>query len=321
MKRIVVIVVAAIVAAHAVPARADDYPTRTIRFVVPYAAGGGTDALARFLAVGMEKRLGQPVIIENKPGSGTTTGGLFVAKSTPDGYTLLMATSSTVAIAPSIYKNLAYDPVADFTPITMIAQVPFLLTTHPSLGAATVDDLVRIVRAKAGGWSYASGGAGSPHHVFMELFKSMTGLDIKHVPYRGGGPAQQDVVAGHVPIMFADIGPATELMRGGKLTLLAVTTAKRSEIVPHVPTLDEAGVKGYEANSWQCVVGPAKMPAAIVMRLNKVLAEVVQEPASQAHFQRIGMQAGTSTPAENGAHIKSEVARWAKVIDSIETIK
>lgn len=307
--------VAALLAAAA-PVAANDYPTRTIRFVVPYAAGGGTDSLARFLAVGMEKRLGQPVIIENKPGSGTTTGGLFVAKSMPDGYTLLMATSSTVAIAPSIYKNLAYDPTTDFTPITMIAQVPFVLTTSPGFGAKSVDELVKIVRGRQGEFSYASGGAGSPHHVFMELFKSMTGLDIKHVPYRGGGPAQQDVVAGHVPLMFADIGPATELMRSGKLTLLAVTTTKRSDIVPDVPTLDEAGIKGYEANSWQCVIGPAKMPDAIVARLNKVLAEVVAEPASKAHFAKIGMQAGTSTPEYNGAYIKSEVARWAKVIQA-----
>ena len=300
----------------ATPATAQPYPSRIVRLVVPYAAGGGTDSLARFLAKGMEARLGQTVIVENKPGSGTTTGGLFVAKAEPDGYTLLTATSSTVAIAPSIYKNLAYDPTVDFTPITMIAQVPFVLSTTSSLPVSNVAEFIKLAKATPGALSYGSGGAGSPHHVFMELFKSMTGTDLKHVPYRGGGPAQQDVVAGHVPAMFADIGPATELMRSGKLRLLAVTTSKRSDIVPDVPTLDEAGVKGYEANSWQCVVGPAKLPPEIVARLNKVLAEVVAEPASKAHFQRIGMQAGTSTPAENGAHIKSEVARWAKVIQA-----
>lgn len=302
-------------------AHADDYPSRTIRLVVPYAAGGGTDSLARFLAAGMEKRLGQPVIIENRPGSGTTIGGLFVARSAPDGYTLLMATSSTVAIAPSIYRNLAYDPAVDFSPITMIAQVPFVLTTSPGFGARTVADLIRVAKEKPGGLSYASGGAGSPHHVFMELFKSMTGTDLKHVPYRGGGPAQQDVVAGHVPVMFADIGPATELMRSGKLAILAVTTARRSNILPDIPTLDEAGVKGYEANSWQCIVGPARMPEAIVSRLNKVLADIVAEPASQAHFQRIGMSASTSTPAENGAYIKSEIVRWGNVIRALGQVE
>ena len=307
--------VAAIVLSTA--AGAQSYPSRTVRLVVPYAAGGGTDSLARFLARGMEARLGQPVIVENKPGSGTTTGGLFVAKSAPDGYTLLMATSSTVAIGPSIYKNLAYDPTVDFTPITMIAQVPFVLATTPSLPVSSVADFIKLAKETSGALSYGSGGAGSPHHVFMELFKSMTGTDLKHVPYRGGGPAQQDVVAGHVPAMFADIGPAAELMRSGKLRLLAVTTSKRSEIVPEVPTLDEAGVKGYEANSWQCVVGPAKLPEDVVRRLNTVLAEVVAEPASRAHFQRIGMQAGTSTPTENGAYIKSEVVRWAKVIKAM----
>jgi tripartite-type tricarboxylate transporter receptor subunit TctC len=302
-------------------ARADDYPARTVRLVVPYAAGGGTDALARFLARGIEARLGQPVIIENRPGSGTTTGGLFVAKSQPDGYTLLMATSSTVAIAPSIYPSLAYDPAVDFAPITMIAKVPFMLTAHPSLGVATVQDLLAITREKPGTLSYGSGGAGSPHHVFMELFKSMTGTDIRHVPYRGGGPAQQDVIAGHIPMMIADAGPAAEFVRAGKLVALGVTTSKRVAILPGVPTLDEAGVKGYEANSWQCIVAPAKLPGEIVAKLNKVMTDVVASPDSQAYFSRLGMQAGTSTPAELGAYIKSEVARWGKVIKTIGPIQ
>ncbi len=310
-----------LVLALTAPARADDYPTKLVRLVVPYAAGGGTDALARFLARGMEARLGQSVIVENKPGSGTTTGGLFVAKSAPDGYTLLIATSSTVAIAPSIYKNLAYDPTVDFTPISMVAQVPFVLITHPSLGTPTLADFIKLARAKPGELSYGSGGAGAPHHIFMELFKSMTGTDVKHVPYRGGGPALQDIVAGHIPVGFADVGPALELLNAGKLVGLGVTTKRRVETMPAIPTIDEAGVKGFEANSWQCIVAPANLPEPIVAKLNKILVEFMAQPESQAHFIRLGMQAGGSTPAELGAHIKSEVARWARVIKGIGPIQ
>src|SRR5262245_2898801 len=193
-------------------ASAQDYPVRPVRLVVPYAAGGGTDALARYLARGLEPRLGQPVVVENKPGQGTAVGGGYVAKATPDGYTLLMATSSTVAINPSIYKNLTYDPARDFSPIALIAAVPFVLIVHPSLGVESLDALIKLAQAKPGALSYASGGAGAPHHVYMELFKSMKALDIKHVPYRGGGPALTDVIAGHVPIMFADVAQAQELI-------------------------------------------------------------------------------------------------------------
>ena len=178
---------------------AQDYPTRPVHFVVPYAAGGGTDAMARFLAKGLEQRLGQPFIIENRPGQGTSVGGAYVARAKPDGYTLLMATSSTVAINASLYKNLSYDPAKDFSPIALIAAVPFVLIVHPSLPVDTVAGLVELAKAKPGALSYASGGGGAPHHIYAELFKSMTGIDIKHIPYRGGGPALTDVVAGHVP--------------------------------------------------------------------------------------------------------------------------
>lgn len=303
------------------PARADDYPSRPIRLIVPFAAGGGTDALARFLGKGIEGKLGQPIVIENKPGSGTTIGATFVARSPPDGYTLLMATASTLAMAPSFYKNLAYDPTTDFSPITMIAELPFILTTNPAIGAATLKDFIEMARAKQGAMSYASAGAGSVHHISMELLKSMTGIDLKHVAYRGGGPAQQDIVAGHVPVMFSDIGPAAELIRAGKLTALGVTTKKRAAILPEVPTIEEAGVKGFESNTWQCVVGPAKLPDAIVAKLNKALVEFVATPEAQAHLVRLGMQPGTTTPAEQAAHIKSELARWSKVIAGIGPIQ
>jgi tripartite-type tricarboxylate transporter receptor subunit TctC len=296
--------------------RAQDYPTRPVRLVVPYAAGGGTDAMARYIARGLEQRLGQPVIVENRPGQGTAVGGAYVAKAAPDGYTLLMATSSTVAIIPSIYKNLSYDPARDFSPIALIAAVPFVLIVNPSLGVDSVEALARLAQSKPGALSYASGGAGAPHHIYMELFKTMKGLDIKHVPYRGGGPALTDVVAGHVPMMFADAAQALELIRNARVKGLGVTTAKRVATLPEVPTMHEAGATGYEANSWQCVVAPANLPDAIVVKLNRALVDFMAQPETRKHFLGLGMQPLSSTPAELGDYIRSEIKRWASVVQA-----
>jgi tripartite-type tricarboxylate transporter receptor subunit TctC len=293
---------------------AQDYPSKPVRIIVPYAAGGGTDALARFLASGLEKRLGQPFIIENRPGQGTATGGLFVARAAPDGYTLLAATSSTLAFNPSVYKKLPYDPVVDFSPITLIAAVPFVLVVNPALPAGSVADLVRLAKSKPGELSYASGGMGAPHHIYMELFKSMTGTDIRHVPYRGGGPALNDVVAGHVPMMFGDVGPVTGLVREGRVKGLGVTVGKRVETIPDVPTLVEAGLAGYEANSWQSIVAPANVPRPIVAALNKALTGFLAEPATREHFLKLGMQPLSSTPEEFGAYIRAEITKWAPII-------
>jgi tripartite-type tricarboxylate transporter receptor subunit TctC len=296
------------------PALAQTYPNRPVKIVVPYAAGGGTDVLTRFIARGMEQQLGQPFIIENRGGSGTTTGGLAVARSAPDGYTLMMGTSSTFAIAPGLYKRLAYDPTKDFSPIMLVATVPFVLITHPSLQVGSVKELIALARSKPGQLTYASGGIGSPHHIYAELLMSMTGIDIKHVPYRGGGPALNDLVAGHVPIMFADAGPATALIKSGRVKVLGVTTSKRLDTMPEAPTLHEAGVTGYEANSWQMMVGPAHMPEPIVSKLNRALAEVMRTPETQRHFLSLSMQPLTGTPAQAGEYIRKEAARWTAII-------
>jgi tripartite-type tricarboxylate transporter receptor subunit TctC len=293
---------------------AHDYPAKPVRIVVPYAAGGGTDALARFLASGLERRLGQPFIIENRSGQGTATGALFVARSAPDGYTLLAATSSTLAFNPSVYKKLPYDPATDFSPISLIAAVPFVLVVNPALPVDSVADLVRLAKSKPGELSYGSGGMGAPHHVYMELFKSMTATDIRHVPYRGGGPALNDVVAGHVPMMFGDVGPVTGLIREGRVKGLGVTVGKRVETIPDVPTLVEAGLAGYEANSWQSMVAPANVPRPIVTALNKALTGFLAEPATREHFLKLGMQPLSSTPEEFGAYIRAEIKKWAPVI-------
>src|SRR5262245_23738365 len=294
--------------------RAQDYPTKPVRIVVPYAAGGGTDALARFLASGLERRLGQPFIIENRPGQGTATGAAYVARSAPDGYTLLAATSSTLAFNPTVYRKLPYDAVTDFSPISLIAAVPFVLVVNPALPVDGVADLVRLAKSKPGELSYASGGMGAPHHIYMELFKSMTGTDIKHIPYRGGGPALNDVVAGHVPMMFGDVGPVTGLIRDGRVKGLGVTVGRRVDTIPDVPTLGEAGLAGYEANSWQSIVAPANVPRPITGTLNKALTAVLAEPATQEHFRKLGMQPLSSTPEEFADYIRSEIKKWAPVI-------
>jgi tripartite-type tricarboxylate transporter receptor subunit TctC len=291
-----------------------DYPAKPVRIVVPYAAGGGTDALARFLAQGLERRLGQPFIIENRPGQGTATGGAYVARSAADGYTLLAATSSTLAFNPSVYRKLPYDPLADFSLISLIAAVPFVLVVNPSLPVDSVAELVKLAKSKPGELSYASGGMGAPHHIYMELFKSMTGTDIKHIPYRGGGPALNDVVAGHVPMMFGDVGPVTGLVRERRVKALGVTVGRRLETIPDVPTLVEAGLAGYEANSWQSLVAPANLPASIVTALNKALTAVLAEPATREHFLRLGMQPMASTPQEFAAYLRSEITKWAPII-------
>jgi tripartite-type tricarboxylate transporter receptor subunit TctC len=291
-----------------------DYPTKPVRIVVPYAAGGGTDALARFLASGLEKRLGQPFIIENRPGQGTATGASYVARAAGDGYMLLAATSSTLAFNPSVYKKLPYDPMTDFSLISLIAAVPFVLVVNPSLPAHGVAGLVELAKSKPGELSYASGGTGAPHHIYMELFKSMTGADIKHIPYRGGGPALNDVVAGHVPMMFGDVGQVTGLVREGRVRALGVTVGKRVETIPEVPTLVEAGLAGFEANSWQSLVAPANLPPPIVAALNKALTGFLAEPATREHFLKLGMQPLSSTPEEFAAYLRAEIQKWAPVI-------
>src|SRR5262245_45689081 len=284
LTRMVITAAAIAVVGFADASLAQQYPTQPVRLIVPYAAGGGTDAMARFFSKGLEARLGQPFIVENRAGSGTTIGANFVAKSPPDGYTILLGTSSTYAIAVSLYKNLPYDPAKDFAPIALVAQVPFVLTVHPLLPVHSVMDLVGYAKANPG-MNYASGGVGSQHHVNAELFRTMTGVDIRNVSYRGGGPAVQDVVAGHVKMIFADVGGAAHgLIREGKLRALAVTTSKRVETMPDIPTMHEAGITGYEANAWIAIVAPANTPTGCVTRLNRAFGEIMASEDTRGHF-------------------------------------
>jgi tripartite-type tricarboxylate transporter receptor subunit TctC len=304
----------AAVLVHGSVAHSQDYPNRPVKIVVPFPAGGGTDALTRFAARGMEQRLGQPFIVENRGGAGTTLGATAVARSEPDGYTIMVGTASTFAAAPGLYKRLAYDPAKDFSPIMLFATVPFVLVVNPSLGVSSVKELIDLARRKPDELAFASAGVGAVHHIFCELFMTMTGIKMRHVPYRGGGLALNDVVAGHVPIYFADAGPAASLIKSGQLRALGVTTATRSSNLPDVPTLDEAGVTGYEANTWQLMAGPANMPVPIVTKLNAALADFMLTPEAQTHFKSLGMQPMTSTPAQAQEYIVKEAARWTAVI-------
>jgi tripartite-type tricarboxylate transporter receptor subunit TctC len=298
-------------------ARAQSYPGRPVKIVVPFPAGGGTDALTRFIAKGLEQRLGQPFIVENRGGAGTTLGATAVARSDPDGYTIMVGTASTFAAAPGLYKRLAYDPNKDFSPVMLFATVPFVLVVHPSLGVTSVRELVALAKSKPGGLSYASAGVGAVHHIFCELFMNMTGIEMKHVPYRGGGQAINDVLAGHVPVYIADAGPAAPLIKSGQLKALGVTTASRASHLPDVPTLHEAGVTGYEANTWQMLVGPPRLPKPIVAQLNRALGDFMRTPEAQQFFTGLGMQPLTSTPAEAAEHIRKESARWTAIIKGI----
>lgn len=248
---------------------AQQYPTQPVKLVVPFPAGGGTDALARWFAKGLEQRLGQPFVIENRAGAGTTLGAGYVAGSAPDGYTIMLGTSSTYAIAPNVYKKVPFDPLKDFAPIGLIAEVPFVLVVNPSLPVKTVMELVALAKSKPGEMSYASAGIGTQHHVNAELLKTLTGISINHVPYRGGGPALQDVVAGHVPIYFGDVSTVIPLARTGKVRALALTISQRLESWPEIPTMQEAGIANYNASAWQAFVAPANTPATIVARLNR----------------------------------------------------
>jgi tripartite-type tricarboxylate transporter receptor subunit TctC len=295
---------------------AQDYPTQPVKLVVPFPAGGGTDALARWFAKGLEAKFSQPFVVENRAGSGTTLGAAFVARAAADGHTIMLGTSSTYAIAPNVYKKVPFDPAKDFAPIALVAEVPFVLVVNPSLPVTSVKELVALVKGKPGAMSYASAGIGTQHHVNAELLKTLTGIQMTHVPYRGGNLALSDVIAGHVPIYFGDVSTVMPLARSGKVRALALTISQRLEAFPDVPTMHEAGIANYNASAWQAFVAPAGTPSAIVSRLNQALIEIVKSPDTQKRFFELGLRPLVSTPDELGVFMKSELVRWGKVVEA-----
>jgi tripartite-type tricarboxylate transporter receptor subunit TctC len=296
-------------------AAAQEYPNRQITLIAPWPAGGAIDALCRALAPYLADRLGKPVVVENRPGAGSVIGTAAGAKSTPDGYTLVMVGSGSLAISTAIYKKLPYDPVRDFEPIGLVAKIPFVLVVNPSLPVGSVAELVGYARTHAGKLSYASGGPGSPHHLQAEMLKSMAAIEMTHVPYKGSAPALTDVIAGHVPLMFSDVVPALPQIREGKVRALGVSTAARLPSAPEIPPIAEAGVPGFDAAGWGLISAPAGTPKQSVNKLRATLNEVLALPDVAQQIINLGLLPGRpSSPEELARFINAEIERWGKVI-------
>jgi len=301
--------------AFAPEAAAQAYPMRPVTIVVPYAAGGNTDAIARDLAHRLEQRLRQSFVIEQRLGAASVIGASYVARSVPDGYTILLGTSTTMAINVSVYKNLPYDPTKDLVPIALVAGVPFMLVVNPSLPIHSLQDFIKAAKSKPGGLSYASNGHGGAAHLFAELLKVTLGVEMIHVPYKGLAPALNDIVGGHVHAMFGDFATALPLVRDGKLRALGVSTGQRVGPAPEIPPLAEVGMPGFDASSWQMMIAPAGVPQPILTRLNAELRAIMSEPAVQKGFADRGLVPLASGPPEElQRFVKSEIARWGDVV-------
>jgi tripartite-type tricarboxylate transporter receptor subunit TctC len=296
-------------------ALAHTYPSKPIRLIVPYPPGGGTDFFARLVGAKMSVHIGQPIVVENRPGAATIIGAEAAARAAPDGYTVLLADSTTLAVNPSLYKKLPYDPQKDFLPISMTARFAMLLVVNPSLTkAASVKEFIAEAKRDPGKINFASVGAGTTHHLAMELFKQQTGISLNHIPYKGAAPAVQDLVGGQVPVMFLDLAAGGPQIRAGKIKALAVASARRISALPDVPTVAESGVPGFEAWAWQGLVVPAGTPEEVMARLHVEYSKAVGDPAVRQKLIDAGVEPLTSTPEELAAYIRSETAKWAKVV-------
>ena len=290
------------------------FPHQPVKWIVPYAPGGTTDVIARQLAVRMGQTLGQPVIADNKPGAASIIGATFIARAVPDGYTVGTVDSGTLAFNPAMYASLSYDAQKDFSWIGGLGKMPLVLAVHPSFPAKNVQEFLALAKKTPGAVSSASSGPGSPLHVALELFKQKTQADILHVAYKGSAPALQDLMAGQVNSMFVDLPPSLSMIKAGKVRVLAIATPERLAILPDVPTMAEAGVPGFEAYAWQVLVGPAKLPAPVVARMNKDLGAALADPATRAKLEEIGIQPMAMTPAQLGSFVASEQKLWSGVI-------
>ena len=300
-------------AAFALPAHSQPYPSKPIRIVVPFGPGGFTDVVARILQKELGAAVGQPVVVENKPGAGSTIGTSEVAKAKPDGYTLAMI-STTHVITPHLYKEMPYDPIKDFTPVMKLGEGPYVLVVHPSLGVKSVAELVALAKKEPNKIDYASSGNGSSQHLVGALFASMSGAPINHVPYKGSSGAMNDLLGGQVKVSFVGMPNALAALSSGKLRALAVTTRKRSADLPDVPTLDEAGVPGYDATIWLALLAPPGTPRDIVLKINSEVTRVLSTPESRKLMSQAGVEVATSTPEELAKLMQSELDRWGKVV-------
>jgi len=314
MRSVVMVAGLTLTSAVVPAAMAQTYPTKAIRMVVPFPAGGTTDILARIAGQKLTEALKQQVIIDNRPGAGGNIGTELVAKSPPDGYTLLTDPGSTLTINPSLFAKLPYDPVKDFAPVTILAAVPNILVVHPSLPVKNVKELIALAKAKPGLLNYASTGAGQSTHLSMELFKTMAGIDLVHIPYKGSAPALTDLLGGQVTLMFDNMPSSLPHVQGGKLRALAVSTLKRSPAMPQLPTVAESGLPGFEVSVWFAVLAPAGTPRDIVQRLNAVLVKALQSPDVKERLAGQGAEPVGNTPEAFAATMQRDLVKWAKVV-------
>jgi tripartite-type tricarboxylate transporter receptor subunit TctC len=308
-----IVVPCALAAAIAMPVCAQSYPAKPLRLIVPFGSGGGTDVIGRALALKLGDALGQQVVVDNRPGANGTIGVDLVAKAPPDGHALAMITSShTVNV--SLYRNLPYDLVNDLAPVVQVTSQPYMLVIHPSLPAKTVAELVALARAKPGAINYASSGIGGLGHLSAALFAQQTGAQLTHVPYKGGTQGVTDLIAGHVHMLFSTILQANPQVRAGRLRALAVTSPQRSGAVPTLPTMQEAGVAGYAVTGWYAIVAPARTPAAVIARLNGEINSILRQPEIRERLAADGSEAAGGGADALGAHVKAEIAKWAKLV-------
>lgn len=305
---------ASALAAFASSAGAQDFPTRPVTLVIPFAAGGSTDVVGRIIGERMAQELGQQVVVENRAGAGGSLGAGTVARAAPDGYTILMGTVATHALNPLILAQSPYDPVADFAPVSLLVVVPNVLAVNPELPVETVQELIDMAKADPGALAYASSGNGTPLHLSGELFKSMAGVDIQHVPYQGSGPALTEVIGNQVPIIFDNLPSASAHITAGTLRPLGVTTSERAPSFPDVPTIADT-LPGYETYTWNALFAPADTPPEVVERLNAAALAALADPAVAARMDEFSAQIVGSSPDELAAHVEAEMAKWKPVVE------
>mgnify|MGYP001058906199 FL=1 len=294
-------------------AMAQDYPNKPVKLVVPYPPGGPTDIVARVVAQKLQEQMGQPFVIDNRPGAGANTGAEAVARSTPDGYTLLVATTAH-AINPSLFSKLSYQLLKDLAPVSQLTSGPLVIVANPALPAQNIQELIALAKGKSGGLNFGSSGNGQSTHLSAELFSAMAGIKMSHVPYKGSAPALTDVMAGQTDLMFDTMLSAMPHVKAGKLKALAITSSQRSPVAPHLPTVAESGLPGYEAIAWNGLLAPAGTPKEVVARLNAELKKVLENPDVRQRFEAQGFAASWNSPATFGSFLQAEVDKWAKVV-------
>jgi tripartite-type tricarboxylate transporter receptor subunit TctC len=299
-------------------AKAADYPSRPIHLIVPYAAGGAADSIARIVAKRVGKSLGQTIVVENRGGGGSIVGTEFVNKAEPDGYTLLLGQSGPISINPAVYKSLPYDPVKDFAPISLTTAYPYVMVVNPALGVKTLQEFVALAKSKPGALNYGTTGVGAANHLVTELFDSKAGIRMTHIPYRGTALAVADLLAGQVQVVFADPISALQHVNSGTLIALAVTSKDRSPVAPTVPTMSESGYPGFDAVGWHGILAPAKTPPAIVARLYAEIVEALKDPETRTLLESQAMQIVGSSPEAFAGFIKQDIAVWKEVADQAQ---